>query len=1023
MNIFRFGVRRPISTMMLFLGIFLLGAISYFHLPLDIMPEITFPSISVLTAYPGASPQDVEERVTKPIENVLSIVPDVVKLTSLSRESLSVVTLKFSWGTDLDEAANDVRDKLDLVLRELPEDAEKPLVFKFDIAELPILIIGASARESYPRLRKIIEKRVVEPLQRIKGVGTLLVQGGLKREIQVYVDRDKLQSLGLGIEEVIGAIRRENINLPAGNIKVGLYDYLLRVEGEFKSLEDISRIGVALRRGRIVRLGEIARVEDSFKEATRRVHVEGERGLIVLVQKQSGANTVEVTRRIIKKLEGIIPSLPPDIKILTIRNTAEFILSSLKNLAGTLLWGGFLVSLLVVIFLGDFRASMIVILTLPFSLIFSFIFLYLRGYSLNWISLSSLVIALGMVVDGTIVVLESIYRYREQGKGREDSAEKGAEEVGRAVSASYFTTIAIFVPLIFARGIIGIMFHQMAWVIIVVLLGSLLVSLTLSPMLASRILIRIPRRKKWVVGMEERYKKVLSIVLNYPGKTLLLIFLFLIFSLLLYPFIKKEFFPYVDQGWVQCMVKLPVGTRVEETEKVLTRMEDIARKEVSEREGMASRAGYSEEGYHTALGWEEGPHIGMLFLDLVPKNKRKRSSREIAEALRKKFSSLPGIEELTFQTQDPLEELILGGEKPVTVKIFGDNLEITDQIAEKVKKIMEEIPGLTDVEISRKKGRPEIEILIDRDKSFMLGSGTGAVARELRDLFQGRKVTRFREEGEEYDIRIRLGEENRQIIQDIMNAPVKLVSGRIVPLKTLAKIRLEKGPLTIEREGKERLVKVGGYLKGRKLSEVIQDLREKLRDFLLPEGVRIQISGAIEEQEKAFRILLFSLILGMILVYMVMASQFESLLHPLIIMFSVPFALIGVLWILFLTHTTINVNSLLGTVILIGIVVNNGIILIDYTNQLRRRGEELREAVIKAGLRRVRPVVMTSLTTIFGLLPLALMRGEGSEEWNSLGIAAIGGLTLSTLVTLILIPTVYYLLERRKTSLRKGGRA
>lgn len=1013
MNLSRFGVRRPVSTLMLFLGIFLLGVVSYFHLPLDIMPDITFPSISVITTYSGASPEDVEERVSKVIENAVSTVPNIEKLTSLSQESISVVTLKFSWGTDLDEAANDIRDKLDFAKKELPEQAENPTVFKFDISEMPILIVTARAGENYPELYRIIDKKVAEPLKRVPGVGTVWIQGGLKREIKVWVEREKLKAYHLSIEDISRAIQGENVTLPAGNLKIGLYDYLLRVPGEFQKVEEIKNIIIPIRGGKPVYLKDVARVEDSFKDETRRIHVEGEKGLLVIIQKQSGANTVEVSRRIHKKLKEIIPTLPPGVKISNMRDTAQFIVSSLRNLATTLLWGGVLVSLIVILFLGNVRGSFIILLTLPFSLIFAFIFLYLKGYTLNWISLSSLVIALGMVVDGAIVVLESIYRKREGGEGVKESAEKGAEEVGLAVMASYFTTIAIFAPLIFSRGIIGVMFKQMAWVIIVVLVGSLLVALSFSPMLASRILNVAPSRKKWVSRMEERYKRILAFSINHPRRTLLLIFLFLLISLSLFPFIKKEFFPRVDQGWVQALVKLPVGTRVEETEEVMRKIEEIAAAEVPERESMASRSGQSEEGFHTAMGWEEGSHIGMLFMDLVPKSERKRSSQEVANALREKFSSIPGIEEITFETADPLESLILGGEKPLTVKIFGHDIKETDKIAGEVKRIMEEVGGVTDVEISRKKGKPEIWIRVDREKAALLGTGTGGVAKEIRNQFYGEKTSKFRERGDEYNILIRLSGSQRKELEDLLQSPVKLLNGKVTPLKNIARIELHSGPLTIERENRERVVKIGGYLFQRKLSEVIKDLRPRLKNLTPPPGVTVEISGTIKEQEKAFRTLFFSLILGMILVYMVMASQFESFLHPLIIMFSIPFALIGVLWILFLTGQTFNVDSLIGTVILVGIVVNNGIILIDYTNRLIRDGVELREAVLSAGLRRVRPVLMTSLTTIFGLLPLALMRGEGSEEWNSLGIAAIGGLSLSTLVTLILIPTLYYLAGRK----------
>ncbi|NOZ64438.1 MAG: efflux RND transporter permease subunit [Caldiserica bacterium] len=589
MNLPRFGVKRPVSTLMLFLGIFLLGVVSYFHLPLDMMPEITLPSISVITTYPGASPEDVEERVSKVIENAVSTVPNIEKVSSLSQESLSVVRLKFTWGTNLGDAANDIRDKLDFVKKELPEGAEEPVVFKFDISEMPILMVTAQAGENYSRLYKLVDKKVAEPLKRVPGVGTVWIQGGLKREIKVWVDRDKLSAYKLTIEDVADALQRENVTLPAGNLKSGLSDYLIRIPGEFKKVEEINNIIVSVKNGKPVYLKSIARVEDAYKEQTRRIHVEGKKGLVVIVQKQSGANTVAVSQKVRAKLKEISKDLPPDVKIGVMRDTAQFIISSLRNLATTLFWGSILVSIIVILFLGNVRGSFIILITLPFSLIFSFIFLYLNNYTLNWISLSSLVIALGMVVDGAIVVLESIYRKRESGGEIKEAAEAGAGEVGMAVMASYFTTIAIFIPLIFSKGIVGIMFRQMAWVIIVVLVGSLLVALTLSPMLASRILPRVPSRRPWVKRMESRYERILNISLSFPGRTLAIIFFFLLASFALFPFIKKEFFPRVDQGWVQAFVRLPVGTRVEETEKVMEKIEKIAAREVPEKEKTCSR--------------------------------------------------------------------------------------------------------------------------------------------------------------------------------------------------------------------------------------------------------------------------------------------------------------------------------------------------------------------------------------------------------------------------------------------------
>ena len=1026
MKLPEFGVRRPVFTTMIFLGLVVLGVASLVQLPIDLLPKIELPTMTVVTIYPGASPEDIETKVTKVIEEQVSTTPSIKEVTSISEENISAVTIRFEWGTDMDEAAADVRQRLDIAERMLPEDVEKPMLIKMDPSMMPIIAFGVTAKESYPKLRHLIEKKFCDPLKRVPGVAMTLVIGGPEREIQIDVDRGRLEAYHLSISQITGILAAENLTLPAGNIKLGKLDYTIRVPGEFGGVEEIRDIVVGNFGGVPVYLKDVADVKDSFKRIDRKVRVNGEPGLIVMVQKQSGANTVEVSRRVREALPELQRRLPPDVKIATIFDSSEFIVRSINNLLSTIGWALLFVMLVVFFFLREIRGSIIIATTIPVALICAFIFLFAGGYTINVMSLAAIAIALGMVVDNAIVIYENIYRHRTEGESPREASIFGASEVGTAVMASTFTTVAIFFPIIFVKGITGILFKELGIAVMIVMAASLFTALTLTPMLSSQFM-RLPsaeghrgivRRfhdfsEKWFRGLEVRYRKVLRWALDHRKATVAVGLGVFLLSLAMLKFVGTEFMPAADQGEVMGTVKLPVGTRVEETDKVMAKIEKILQEDVPEREMMFARCGVSETGMESMMGQRSDTYIIRFGASLVPKNRRHRSDREIALALSERIRKIPGVVSVDFSGQDEMQAMMTGGLKPVTVEIYGYDIARTDSFAAEVKELMEGISGLTDVTISREKGRPEIWVEVDRRKAAALGLNMATIASTLRTKFYGQTATKYREAGEEYDIFVRLRDSDRITLDDIGDAFVTSPLGRQVRIRNIARIEERRGPVVIERKDQARVVYVGANYYGRSLGEVVADLKDGLVKMGIPDGIDVKIGGSAKEQAESFKWLGIALVAGILLVYMVMAAQFESFVDPFVILFSIPFAVTGVIWALLITGKTLNIISFVGMIMLVGIVVNNAIVLVDYINIMRARGFGLREAILVTGPRRLRPVLMTAFTTIFALLPLALRTGEGSELWSPLAVSVIGGLLVSTLVTLVFVPVMYSIFEAR----------
>jgi len=1028
MKLPEFAVRRPNTVLMIFLGLFLMGAISLARLGIDMLPEIEPPAISVMVPYPGAAAIDVENDVTKYLEDRLSTVNNLDELNSLSKDNLSVVTCKFDWGTNLDVAANDVRDKVDLAKSDIElhaPDAREPILFKFSSSSAPIMVVSVSATESWKNLYHIVDKQITDPLKRVKGVGAILIYGGLRRQINVEFDRQRLSAFGLSPEALVRTLAAENLDMPAGNVKMGRTNYILRLSGRFKTPEQVGGVVLGYHRGRPIYLSDVARVEDGFEEQKMKGWCNGKDAVIFIVQKQSGANTVEVCEAIRRKLDDLKKNLPSDLEITIPMDNSEFIINSVKNLAETLLIAAVLVILVTIIFLRRVWPSLIIILTIPFALIAAFIFLFAKNYTINIISLMSLSIAVGMVVDDAIVVLENITRHVEQGGEKPQEASVfGASEVGLAVMASTLTTVVVFAPLIFVTGLAGIIFNQLGAIVAITMLGSLFASLTLTPMLTSKWLKPLDpqatgRLYRWseknFQALESFYSRLLGKALRNKKKVIAVLTAVFCLSLILLKFIGTDLFPDVDTGELDVRIALDESARLEESEKVAFKLQELYERLVPEKENYYAFVGETEKGIGVVMGMEEGPNIAESGAKLIAKEKRKRSAKEIAAVLREEVKKIPGIQRMTVKATSAASQVLMGGAKQVEVEITGHDLAVTNALAEKVKRILEKTPGAVDIRISRKKPRAEVWVKVDREKAAELGVSTAAVAMTLRTNYYGFEATKYRDAGDDFDIFVRLDEKNRSTLKGIgeIMVPSMREDVKLVKLKNIATIENAMGPVEIERKNRERIVKVGADTYGRSLGEVKADVEKELAKLEIPAGVSISFGGEVKEQRKTFGDLTLLLIVGLVLVYMVMVSQFESLRMPFIIAFSVPFALTGVIWAFFLFGVTLNIMSFMGMILLVGVVVKNAIVLIDYTNILRARGMPLYEAIMQAGAHRLRPVLMTTVTTIFGMLPLAVFRGQGAEMWQPFGITVIAGLTLSTLVTLILVPIVYSIFEER----------
>ncbi len=1016
-----FSVRQPIFTTMVTLIVVVLGAVSLTRLRIDLLPNIEFPTVTIRTQYAGASPVVMERRVTRIIEEIVATVPDVEEMTSESSEGNSRVRVKFGWGTDLDTAALDVQAQLEDEINELPNNITGPRVSKFDIADLPVVVLGISSDLDPVELTQLIEDQIRYRFARIPGVAQVDVWGGFEQEVRIELDPDRVNMLGLPLDQVLKAVRDANLDLPAGKIRQGRYEVTLRAPAEFIDLEQIRGTVIVQRDGAAVRLGQIATIRDTYRKRTRIVRINGERGLRVAIRKQADANTVEVSQRVLaeaRRANGAFPQL----RIVPITNQGNFIERSIANVARSILYGAGLAILVLLFFLRSVRSTLIISLAIPISVIATFGLIYFGGFTLNLMTLGGLALGVGMMVDSSIVVLENIFRRSEEDQEPACvAAVEGAREVAPAIIASTLTTLVIFLPLAFVRGVSGILFQELAYVIMFSLICALVVSLSLVPMLASRLLSapnnagpgrysrsgRLARAADNLFSaLENGYRSLLQWVLSHRRVTVATAAALLATSLLLLPLIGTELLPPSDEGEVRVRGKMEIGTRLELVDRQTRRMEQIIYAAVPEV--MASVASVGASGWRARASAR-----GTIRLALPPAAERERSNREIAADLRQRLQGrIPGMNVRIHAPQGQfLLRRLLRRDAGLSVEIRGFDLRTLEALADQVEAAIADVPGITDVDSNRDAGVPQQEIRVDRDKIADLGLSVRDVTEVLETAVAGSKVGEFRSEGNAYRILVQLEDAEKRSLDEILNLTLTTGSGEQVALRNVVTTEPSRGPLVIDRKEQQRLLTVDADVAGRDLGAVAADVQTQLAQIPHPVGYDLKVAGGFEEQQKAFRELLVSLTLAVILVYMVLACQYESLRNPLVVMASVPVAAVGVLVMLFVTRTTLNLQSYIGCIMLAGIVVNNAILLVDQAGRLSRRGMPVRAAVAEAGRRRLRPILMTTLTTILALLPLALGVGEGAEAQAPLARAVVGGLAGSTLITLVLIPAVYSLVH------------
>lgn len=1023
------AIRRGITFFMIYLILVGFGIFSLARLKLDLFPDITFPVIAVVTQYTGVGPFDIENTVTRPIEETVASVENAKTVSSTSSQGLSLVILEFDWGTDMDQAEIDTRKNIDLIRDYLPDDVSQPVVFAFDPSMQPIMFIGVNSEQyGQAELRRISEHDIEPRLERIPGVANAFTAGGLEREIKIMVDPYRLQAHHFSIDNVVNALQMNNMQIPAGWVDNNQMEFTVQTIGEYSDLDEIRNTVIANIGEIPVRIKDVATVVDGFKEQRQREYNNGKPTVLLFINKQSDANTVNVCNAVNGRLDNIVDEIPKGVELVTIWDQSQFINRSISNLGNTAIEAILLAFLVLLFFLLNIRSSLIVAVSIPTSLVVTFAVMDQAGLSLNIISMAGLALAVGMLVDNSIVVLENIFRHRRLGDNMRDAADQGASEVGMAITASTLTTLAVFVPVLFVPGIAGELFNDMVVTICFSLLASLIIALTLVPLLASRFLVirdddddtesnrnRFTKRvknsiNKGLDAFAARYSQLLAWSISHRKTVIISIFILFVISLFILGTRGGNFFPKSDQGYMEITVKRAPGTSLDQMEKTMKQLAQVVKEEVPEADNIRIEFGQGE-GIGALFGGG-GSHEGVLGIRLVRMSERDRRQMEIEEELRKRFNDFPGTE-ITFQ-EGGIGSMF--GEGDIVVEIFGNDLVQSKSLAEEIKALLERIPGTTDVRISLREAKPELQIELDRKRVSDLGLSAAMVSQTISSNILGTVATQYRESGDEYDIRVQLEKQFRSDKRDLENITISSPTGVKVPLRAIANVVATKAPTEITREDQERVVKVSLMVSGRDLRSVTTDVQKEIKKVVLPRDFRLEISGMAEEQQESFMYLGIAMLVAILLTYMVMASQFESLLDPFIIMFTIPLSIIGVALALLITGTSITVMALIGIIMLVGIVVNNGIVLVDYMNQLREKGKDLFEAAQEGGETRMRPVLMTALTTILAMVPLALGIGESGENWAPMARSVIGGLLVATFLTLLLVPVLYIVFE--KISLR-----
>ena len=1026
MKIYESAVRKPISTVLIFVGVMVMGLFSLTNLAVDQYPEIEIPQISVITMYPGANAAEIETNVTRVLEDNLNTVSNLKKLTSKSQDNVSMITVEFEYGSDLDEGANEIRDAVSRVQSMLPDGIEYPTIFKFSSSMMPIMMLAVTAEESYPALNKILDDKLVNVLNRVDGVGAVSVIGAPEREVQVNVDPARLEAYNLTVEQLGAIIAAENVNIPSGTIDIGNNTFNIKADGEFQLSDELRKVVVSNTGGRTVMLSDVAEIRDTLEKATMDERVNGMRGVRVMFQKQSGANTVNIVHEIQSRLPAIQKSLPRDVKMELIFEGSQEITDAIGSLSETILFAFIFVVLVVMIFLGRWRATLIICMTIPVSLICSFIYLFATGSTINIISLSSLSIAIGMVVDDAIVVLENITTHIERGSNPKEAAIYATNEVWLSVIATTLVVVAVFLPLTMVPGMAGILFRELGWIVTIVVCVSTAAALSLTPMMSAYMLKLeggihdykglgvvykpIDRALEW---LDNAYARSLNWVVHHRRRTVFSMMSLFVLSLGLLTQVPTEFFPPSDNNRIAATVELEQNISVEYTSRIARQIDSIIYAKYPEIVLVSASAGANSSDNAFAAMQTTGSHIINYNMRLTDVEERDRSIYIISDLLRKDLDGIPEIRQYTITPGGAMGGMV-GGASTADIKVFGYDMDLTNAVANDLKEKMRALPGVRDVKLSRDDLRPEYNVVFDRERLAYYGMNSSTASQAVRNRIDGLVASKYREDGDEYDIVVRYAEPFRTRVEDVENITLYNAQGRPVKLKEVGSVVEEYAAPMIERENRQRVISVKSTLgAGVALGDVVTELRQLIAEYPTPDGVDLEVGGTVEDQGDAFSDLLTLFVLIVILVYIVMATQFESLKFPFIIMFTIPFAFTGVFLALWMTSTPLSLIALIGAIMLVGIVTKNGIVMVDYMNLLIERGSGVFDAVIAGGKSRLRPVLMTSFTTILGMLPLAIGTGAGSETWQPMGIAVIGGLTFSTILTLFIVPVLYSILVHR----------
>ncbi len=1015
MSLPEFSVNRRVTITMLIMIVVLGGIVAFFQLGLDMMPEMDYPNISVITTYRGVAPEDMEQLVTKPLEEAVSTVKRVKHVYSTSDEGISAIMVELEWGTDLDAATQDIRDMIDQVKDFLPEDASNPLVLKFDPSQMPVIFYGITGMEDTMKLRDYLDDNIKPKLERIEGVGGVMLFGGKEREINIFVDKTKLEAHKISLDRIIRTLQAENLNFSCGQVTKDYKEYLVRVLGEYKNLKSIENTPVSYQHGVPIYVKDVARVEDTHKEMRFLMRLNKQETVMLAITKQSGANTVVVINKVKKVIEEMKEEMPEGLKFHAVLDQAHIIKQIASKTTSNVVVGGTLAVIFIFLFLRNWRPTLAISLAIPISIITTFIGLYIFDYTLNMLTLIGLALAVGMLLDNAVVVIENTFRHLEAGKTRIEAAKIGATEVGMAITTATLTTIAVFIPMILGGGMAGEMSRPLASTVVISLVASLFVALTLVPMIAS-VLFKQGKKEEWAGATGELkfkkikgwYKKSLAKALHHRGRVILIAGGAFLLSLIVIYSLGFEFMPKMDIPMLIFNAKLPVGTNLEETNRVLSSVEDEFLK-IKEKKLVAAMIGpsaYAQDIAARAMGMGAADvNEGMIMARLVDLKDRKRSSLEIMEELRRKS---PKLKDTSFEFMD-MSGMMMGGmgQAPVEIKIFGKDLnklkEYADEIADKIK----DVEGLRDITVSMREGKTELQIKVDREKAYHYGLTVAQIGSNIQAANLGKTATKYRIGGDEHDIMVRLRENDRKTVSDIRNLSITSPLGFSVGIPDVANLIYRKGPITIRREDRMRKVTVTADTTGRAIGKIASDIKKNLNDLKLPSGYFIEYGGSYKQMKETFTTLLLGFIAAVLLIYMIMAAQFESFTQPLVIMFTVPLAIIGVALGLGVFGMPLSTAAFMGVIILAGVVVNNGIVMIDYVNQLRKKGMEKHQALVEGASTRLRPIFITAFSTILGVIPMVFSRSEGWEMRAPMGVTIAGGLFVATFLTLFVVPALY----------------